>query len=417
MSIRTILHCDLDNFYASVESLASPELRSRPLAVCGRTELRQGIVLAKNQLAKKFAVKTGDTIWQARQKCPQLAIVPPRFGLYWQFARAARDIYLRFTDQVECFGIDESWLDVGGSRLLFGDGLVIARQIRRMVRRELGITVSVGVSFNKVFAKLGSELNKPDGIAQISPDNFRRLVWPRPVTDLLYVGRAAGNKLHRLGIDTIGRLAAAPPAVLQQLLGRWGLTLYRYAHGQDHSPVLRHDLPLAAGSVGHSLTTHRDMTSAEDVRAVLLLLADSVAFRLRRLGLSGRTVSVGLRYSDLSRTSRQTTLARPTDLAAIIAETALPLVAANGAVHRPLRSLGLQVSNLQPTPRCQPVIDMADSDRPAPDNSRHQRLAHATDRLRQRFGPQIIRPALLLGHDLTQGFPAGEHLVYPAARH
>lgn len=222
MEHRHILHCDMDCFYAAVEMQRHPELRGRPLAVCGRQEERHGIVLAANYIAKPYGVKTGMTIWQARERCPGLIILPPDMDEYIRSSHMAREIYEDHTDQVEPFGLDESWLDVTGSVGLFGGPMTIAQKIRDRIKFELGITVSIGVSDNKITAKLASDYKKPDGITRIGKDNYKELVYPLPVEDLLYVGPATSRKLRAVGIHTIGRLAECPVDVLQRRLGKMG---------------------------------------------------------------------------------------------------------------------------------------------------------------------------------------------------
>ena len=263
---RIILHSDLNNFYASVECLYHPELREKPVAVCGDPELRHGIVLAKNQLAKGCGIKTGEVLWQARQKCPELVLVPPSYERYLSYSAMAKEIYQEYTDQVESFGLDECWLDVTGSTALFGGGCTLADRIRERIRRELGVTASVGVSFNKVFAKLGSDLRKPDATTAISPRDFREKIWPLPVQTLLYVGRATQNKLQRYGIRTIGELARADRGMLQFAFGKNGLMLWAFANGLDTSPVSNIGAKSLIKSIGNSTTTPRDLLSDGEVR-------------------------------------------------------------------------------------------------------------------------------------------------------
>ena len=235
---RVILHCDLNSFYASVELLSHPELRDLPVAVCGDPASRKGIILAKNEPAKRYGVKTAETIWQAKKKCPDLVLLPPHHDLYRQYSRQVNAIYDTYTDLVEPFGIDESWLDVSGTLHLFGgDPVALADEIRRRMRQEFGLTISVGISFNKIFAKLGSDYKKPDATTWISRDNYQQLVWPLPVTDLLYVGRSAAETLERVGVRTIGDLARFDRERLFRLLGRQGSQLHDYACGLDRSPV------------------------------------------------------------------------------------------------------------------------------------------------------------------------------------
>ena len=234
---RVILHSDMNNFYASVEARYHPELRERPMAVCGNPQLRHGIVLAKNELAKSCGVKTGEPIWQAVRKCPELTFAEPHYDLYASYSRMAKEIYSEYTDQVENFGLDECWLDVSGSTCLFGEGKLIAEEIRKRIHSELGVTVSVGVSFNKVFAKLGSDLKKPDAVTRIDRENVKEQIWPLPVGELLYVGGSTRNKLAKYGIFTIGELASSRVEFLRYILGKSGVTLWNFANGYDLSPV------------------------------------------------------------------------------------------------------------------------------------------------------------------------------------
>ena len=234
---RVILHSDLNNFYASVECAENPELKNRVVIICGNAKQRRGVVVAKNELAKKKGIKTGDTVWQAQKKCPDLVTVAPDLEKYRKVSQKVREIYYRYTDKVEPFGLDEAWLDVTGSIRLFGSGKEIADEIRKVVKEELGLTVSIGVSFNKVFAKLGSDMKKPDATTCITRENFREKVWPLSVGEILYAGRVTRKVLYSYGIDTIGKLALAEPEFLEQILGKGGLALSLYARGEDDSPV------------------------------------------------------------------------------------------------------------------------------------------------------------------------------------
>ena len=247
MGDRVILHCDLNCFFASVELLSHPDLRDIPTAVCGDPASRHGIILAKNEPAKRLGIQTAETIWQAKKKCPGLVLLPPHHGLYREYSRRVNAIYEQYTDLVEPFGIDESWLDITGSMHLFGgDPKAIADALRRRLRQELGLTISVGVSFNKVFAKLGSDYKKPDATTVISRENWQDIVWPLPVGDLLFVGRAAGRVLHQYGVETIGQLAACSPQMLETLLGKLGLQLHGPPGGPARAGELRgkrHHLP------------------------------------------------------------------------------------------------------------------------------------------------------------------------------
>ena len=287
MGERIILHCDLNSFYASVELLDKPALWEVPVAVCGDPKTRHGIILAKNEPAKKYGIQTAETVWQAKKKCPGLVLLPPHHDLYKMWSVRVNDIYERFTDLIEPFGIDESWLDVTNSLHLFGgDARALADTLRGRIKREFGLTISVGVSFNKVFAKLGSDYKKPDATTVISRENWRDMVWPLPVGDLLYVGRAARRTLAQYGVETIGQLAACKPEMLEQLMGKAGVQLHRYANGLDDAPVRPQHEHEPVKSVGNSTTFPENLTRWEQVRSGLQMLSDSVAGRLRQQGLT-----------------------------------------------------------------------------------------------------------------------------------
>ena len=312
---RVILHCDLNSFYASVELLSRPELRELPVAVCGDPASRKGIILAKNEPAKACGVKTAETIWQARRKCPDLVLLPPHHDLYREFSHLVNAIYGQYTDLVEPFGIDESWLDITGSMHLFGgDAAAIADELRRRVRGELGLTLSVGVSFNKVFAKLGSDYRKPDATTVISRENWREIVWPLPVGSILFAGPAAQKALAQYGIRTLGQLAAADLGLVEGLLGKMGRQLWRCANGLDDAPVRPQHEKEPVKSVGNSSTFPDNLTTRDQVRRGAARLCDSVAARLRQQGLYCRAVQVGLRDPSFHNISRQKHLGHSTHL-------------------------------------------------------------------------------------------------------
>lgn len=296
---RTILHSDCNCFYASVELLHHPELRGKPVAVGGDPEARHGIVLTADYTAKRYGVKTGMALWQAKQVCPDITFLPPRMDLYLRFSKMAQEIYADYTDKREPYGIDESWLDVTDSATLKGDGFHIAQEISSRMKKELGITVSVGVSFNKIFAKLGSDYKKPDAITTMYEDEFQRKAWCLPVSDLLYVGNATNKKLYSMGIRTIGDLAKSDETLLVRKLGKMGSILWAFANGYDESPVKLENTSAPVKSVGNSTTTPRDMETDEDVRIVLYILAESVAARLRENGFRCRTVEISVRDKEL----------------------------------------------------------------------------------------------------------------------
>ena len=407
---RTILHVDLNNFYASVECLYRPELRGKPVAVSGDVENRHGIILAKNQLAKVTGVKTGEAIWQAKGKCPGLVCLPPDYRKYLRFSRLARKIYADYTDKIESFGIDECFIDVTGSVVLFGDGEKIAGEIRRRIREEMGVTASVGVSWNKIFAKLGSDMKKPDATTVITEENFRDIVWPLPVEELLYVGRSTKNKLNNRAVFTIGDLAARDVQMLKLALGLWGETLWTFANGLDAAPVAQSGEESFIKSVGNSTTTPRDLVNIEDVKMIVYVLAESVAARLRRHGLKCRTVAVHIRNKELYSFERQGKLPTPSFLASDISGKALELFRQNYTWDRPIRSLGVRGADLV-TEHGAVQLDMF-----APDSAEQEQLERTLDRLRERFGPYCVRRCALLQDDRLTGFnPKDDHVIHPVS--
>lgn len=343
---RVILHCDMNGFFASVELLSHPELKNVPMAVCGNPENRHGIILAKNELAKKAGVVTAQTLWQARKKCPNLQVVPPHHDKYKHYSRLINEIYGRFTDMVEPFSIDESWLDVTASRRLFGDGRYIADIIRKAVREELGLTLSAGVSFNKIFAKMGSEYKKPDATTVISRDNYKQILWPMPVSEMFFVGGATAQKLNKAGIMTIGQLAQAEKALLESMLGKHGSQLYDYANGLDNSPVCRQCEKQKIKSVGNGITFKRNLTGTEDIRTAAMSLADTVAARLRHYEMKARGIKVDIKDTDLKTISRQKQLDTPTNLAYEISEAAVEIILSSWNLRKPIRMLTITGINL-----------------------------------------------------------------------
>ena len=395
---RTILHCDCNGFFASVECTLRPELKNVPMAVCGDPESRHGIILAKNERAKACGVKTAETIWQARRKCPQLVLARPRFSEYGRISRQINQIYRRFTDLVEPFSIDESWLDVTGSRALFGDGKRIADRLRETVRQETGVTISVGVSFNKIFAKLGSDYKKPDATTVISRENYRRIVWPLPADSLLFCGKKAAQTLASFGVHTIGDLAACTPDFLTSRLGRTGALLHAYANGLDESPVLDGRSLREIKSVGNSVTFRRDLESRDDIRRALRALSESVASRLRRRSLRCWVVQVGIKDPALRVITRQKTLAAPTHLARGLNAAGTELVSACWNPGAPIRMLSLTGTSL--VPNGAPGGQLCFFDAAPGDDGREERLESTVDVIRDRFGPRAVTPGSLLAEDL-----------------
>lgn len=344
---RIILHADLNSFFASVELLSRPDLRSVPMAVAGDAEQRRGIILAKNELAKACGVKTAETIWQARKKCPGLQLVPPDHLKYQHYSELARELFCRLTDRVESFGLDEAWMDVTGSTSLFGDGRAMADWLRQQMKDELGLTCSVGVSFTKVFAKLGSDMKKPDATTVISRDNYQQLVWPLPVSQLLFVGAVTERRLRQVGIKTIGDLARCEQSLLKQWLGRHGPELWLEANGRGDDQVAFSNEHHAVKSIGNSTTTAHDLTDNEMVKLVIYQLSDQVASRLRAEKMKARTIQITIRDNQFRTIDRQMQLPRASDLAAEIAPLAMNLFAANYSWQHPVRNLGVRATDLE----------------------------------------------------------------------
>ena len=342
---RVILHCDMNNFYASVECMLNPELKNKPVAVCGSVEERHGIVLAKNYAAKAFGVSTGEAIWQAKQKCQDLVIVEPHYEQYMKFSKLAREIYGRYTDQIEPYGMDECWLDVTGSGCM-GTGFEIADEIRRTVKFELGLTISAGVSFNKIFAKLGSDMKKPDAITCIEADSFREKIWCLPASDLLGVGRATEKVLSGYGIHTIGELAATSDDFLKCRLGKNGLAIKKYANGLDDSPVMRSDYVSPVKSIGHGITTMQDLENNAEVWCVMLELVQEIGTKLRTHKKKAGGIAISIRNNELYTKEWQCRISIPTQSPTYLAKTAFALFAKNYQWEHPIRSVTVRAINL-----------------------------------------------------------------------
>lgn len=407
---RVILHSDLNNFYASVECFYNPELRDRPVAVCGSQSTRHGIVLAKNGIAKAYGVKAGDTVWEARSKCPGLVVVRPNYMQYLKFSMMVRKIYENYTNLIEAFGIDENWLDVTESTRLFGSGEDIADELRKRIKYELGITASVGVSFNKIFAKLGSDLKKPDATTVISQENYKEKIWGLPAGEMMYVGPSTRRKLADIGINTIGELACAPPRFLKRHLGQWGRTLWIFANGYDETPVTRLDFQPGIKGVGNSLTTPRDLRCDNDVKILTYVLADSVAERLRRHHLKGMTVQVYIRACDLTFIERQGKLQGYTNTSSEIAEKALEIFAASWDWSKTIRTLGVRVTDVVTENECS-QMSFFDDER----HLRREQLEFSIDGIRSRFGHYAVQRAVLLKSGSLNANPAEEDVIRPVS--
>ena len=407
---RNILHIDANCFYAAVEMQRHPKLRNKPVAVGGRQDMRHGIILTANYIAKPYGVKTGMAIWQAKQLCPDLVVLPPDMEEYIRFSRMAREIYEDYTDQVEMYGLDEGWADITGSTGIYGSPMCIAETISQRIQFELGITVSIGVSFNKVFAKLGSDYKKPNAITRIEKDNYREIVFPLPVKDLFYVGPRTEEKLRTVGIHTIGQLAEAPVDFLMRRLGKMGGILHTFANGLDESPVLRSDHVSGIKSVGNSATTPRDLVCDEDVYLMLLLLAESVACRMRELLSRCTVVEVYVRDSELQSFCRQKKLKTPTSSSTEIAKVAFSLFQKNYHWEKPIRSIGVRGAGLVTADCCLQLSLFEEDIR----RDKGEQLDAAVDQVRKRYGYMSVRRALTLSDPVLGVInPKDDHTVHP----
>lgn len=367
-------------------------------------------MLAKNDIAKQFGIRTGQVLWEACQQCPGLVCVPAHYERYLAFSAQARDIYTSYTDQVEPFGLDECWLDVTGSVGLFGDGPAIADDIRGRIRRELGLTVSVGVSFNKVFAKLGSDMKKPDATTVITPENYRERAWSLPVSDLLYVGPATTRKLNQYGITTIGELARANLDLLYWLLGKNGIMLHQFANGQDRSGVRRYYAVPPMKSIGNSTTAPWDLVSEDDVKITLMALCESVGARLREQNCLCSTVTLGIRDNRLLSYDRQARLPYPTGNTLDIWKAAMELFRRHHTGGEPVRSLSVKASGLAPADG---VVQLS----LFPEMQKAQRrsdIDRTLDKIRGKYGYRSIRRAIALVDPALDLDAKGEHIIHPA---
>ncbi len=389
---RIILHSDMNSFYASVEMMLDPRLKGKAVAVCGATEERHGIVLAKSELAKKAGVKTGMVNWEAKQRCPGLILVPPQYDQYLKYSKLAHQIYYRYTDLVEPFGMDECWLDVTASGV-YGTGMEIAEKIRTSCREELGLTVSIGVSFNKIFAKLGSDMKKPDAVTEITRADFKEKVWPLAASELIYVGRATERKLSNYGIHTIGQLAAVPPDILQGWFGINGLKLWAYANGADKSRVMHKEFVSPMKSIGHGITCTADLENEEEVQRVLLELSQDVGHRLRVHSLSAQGVQIYVRGNDLLGSQYQCKLPFRTQLPSEIAAAGFRLFQDRYRWGTKIRSVCIRAIDLVPKSEVEQLNMFVDTAR----LDRRERLEDAIESLRDRFGKRAITYATLLG--------------------
>ncbi len=393
---RTILHCDLNGFYASVEELTHPEVRGKPMAVGGDPKSRKGIILAKNELAKKYGVSTGETIWQAKRKCPELIVLPSHHDVYEIYSQKVNKIYYRFTDRVEPFGIDESWLDVTSSKRLFGSGKEIADKIRELVKKELGLTVSVGVSFNKVFAKLGSDYKKPDATTVFDRSVVESIIYKLPAKDLLFVGRNTAEALRKMRIFTIGDIAQTDEKLLRQRFGKFGTELSQYARGEDDSPVDFYGNEENAKSIGNSMTFKRDLIGEQDFNSGYCKVAEKVARRLKDAKLKCSNLSITIKSTDFSTITRQKTLSSPTNSYKKLVEVAMELTKKNWNFLTPVRMLGIAGSKLVNADCVYIQTDLFET----PKNESSEDAENVMFLLKNKFGKDSIKFGNMIDTDL-----------------
>ena len=398
MAERLVFHCDCNNFFASCECLERPELKSVPMAVAGDPENRTGIVVAKNELAKKAGVKTTDTVWQARCKCPGIVFVPPRHSYYRQVSDRVNAIYRDYTDYVEPASIDESYLDLSGTldyyRMSAGQ---LADRIRARVREEIGITISVGVANNKIFAKMGSDYRKPDATTVILGEDYKTILWPLPVSDLMFAGKASVRLLNQKGIFTVGDLALQPKEHIASMLGKGGESLWFYANGLDTDPVHSWGYVSEVKSVSHGMTFRRDLVTRDEIETGVAVQADRIAMSLRRQNLKGSVISVQIKSPQLTVISRQVSLGHSTWLQHEIRDVAVKLIEDNWRIGSPIRAITVGVSRLVPGNEAAEQLDLFDLvPDPLPagcsrrDRERQDRMEAAVDTLRQKMGAMAV---------------------------
>lgn len=399
----------MNSFFASVELIEHPELKEKPVAVCGDPDSRHGIILAKNEPAKAFGIVTAETVSQARRKCPDLILLPPHHDKYRHYSRLINAVYYQYTDMVEPFSIDESWLDVTASVKLFGSGRDIADRIRERVRSELGLTLSAGVSYNKIFAKMGSEYKKPDATTEITRENYKRLLWPQPVENMFFVGFATAQKLRSAGISTIGELASASDIRLESLLGKQGPLLIKYASGRDDSPVSLSGERDRIKSVGNGITFSRDLKSAEDALTAVTSLSDTVAGRLRKYGFKAKGVKVDIKDASFKSISRQKQLVKPTHLSSDIKQAAMELISSSWRFPDPIRLITVTAINLTDGEEGEQLSFFgngysSDRENAAAAEEKSDSIEKAMDDIRRKFGDSSITFGQLLNNDIGIDF-------------
>ncbi len=397
---RSILHCDCNSFFASVELLSRPELRNRPVAVGGDSRSRHGIVLAKNEAAKKYGIKTAETLWQARKKCPDLIVLPPHYNLYTEFSRQINGIYVEYTDLVEPFGIDESWLDITNTYSFFAETpREVADLIRERVKRETGLTISVGVSFNKIFAKLGSDYKKPDATTEITPENFRDIVWKLPVEDMIFIGKSTQSALNSMGVFTLGQLAALSEDTLKERFGKHGEELYRYSNGLEDAPVKPFGSKRERKSVGSGQTFSKDLEKMSDIRAALYRLREDVGAGLRKHGLYANGVRLTIREPDFHTFTRQEKI-DSTDLTEDIYRCALRLFEENHREGKASRALTVTAIDTSKEKRAKQIslFDAPDVREFVERSEKSEKLQESIDRIRAKFGKDSLKSGAVINN-------------------
>ncbi|WP_270325235.1 DNA polymerase IV [[Eubacterium] hominis] len=409
---RIILHSDINHCYAQIEEMKNPHLRHIPMAVGGFEEKRHGIILAKNDLEKTFHIKTGESLREAYAKCPQLTIIHPHYEEYLYYTEQIKDVYRQFSDRVESFGLDEAWVDVSESSRLYGDGVSIARMIQKKVLQQYGITISIGVSFNKIFAKLGSDMVKHMGLVEITKANYKQMVWPLPVSELLYIGRSTASKLEACGIHTIGELASLPSGFMSEHFGKVGEILHTFANGWDETPVAKTTEQAPIKSIGNAITAVKDIVSFEEAKLIYYVLTESVASRLRESGLKGNVIHLSLRNMDLISFTRQKTIIQPTNLCEEIMPVVLDLLKKHYDFQIPLRTIGVSISGLRKDDGyIQMNLFTSEKQR-----EKQLVLEETMDAIRNKFGfEKIQRCSMKLDQKLTDFDPKHDHIIHPVS--
>lgn len=384
---RVILHCDCNGFYASVECVLNPELKNIPMAVGGNEKNRHGIILAKNELAKAYNIKTAETIREAKEKCPELTVVPPHHDIYHDFSKRINEIYARFTDLVEPFSIDESWLDVTESTNLFGSGKEIADKLRRIVFAETGVTISVGVSFNKIFAKMGSDYKKPDATTVITLENYMDILYPLPAECMIYVGKSTLTRLRSIGIATIGDIVNLGKDTLTKMFGKSGTELYINAAGLNRDTVKHINDKREIKSVGNGITFRYDLTTFESAATEIRALSDSIASKMRKSNVKCRGVQLTVKDNDFKVITRQKMLSSPTDLARTISQAAVDILRQSWNFKKPIRMLTVTGIN---------VISDAESTEQLSffkntSEEKYESIEKSIDAIREKYGKDIIK--------------------------